>query len=421
MHNARSPLRYLHLILLLSICCGAAQASAPNAFTQGTNFFQQAQYDKAARAFEKAQQLGMQSPSLFFNLASSYYKLKRYNLAKQYYLRVRQYPEMRSLAEYNLALIALKQHNNKQARQWLKSVVQQQQHPNLVALAKKKLNINDTKPNNVKRYSLYTNLSLGNDSNINIAELSATSLSDNYTQAQLSGNYLLSSKKSSGWFVDAAYYQRQHNTETLFDSTELTLGISKRQRLQKWSFKYALQQSQSSYANADYQSILRLNLYAYYKLDRRQRLNFSFRYNDITSETTSLALEGIRQNVKMEYRRYHKHSSQRYSYELETNNRNDSINSSFSPTRHRLRYQHIWYLDDNWRLLADASWRQSDYPATPTEQRSDTRWRATMATEYRFKHNVKLKLGYSLTDNQSNLPQDSYKKQLISLSLSKLF
>ena len=420
MYKTSLPTHCLQFILLLSVFFSTAQASAPTAFNQGANFFEQGHYAQAASAFEKARQQGMQSAGLFFNLASSYYKLKRYDLAKKYYLRVREYPKMRSLAEYNLALTAFKQHQDKQAKRWLTAVIQQQQHPDLVALAKKKLAKHDTTAD-IKRYSLYGSISLGNDSNINIAELSATSLSDSYTQLQLSGNYLLSSQKSSGWFADAAYYQRQHATETLFDSTELTLGISKRQRLNKWAFKYALQQSSSTYASADYQTILRLNLYAYYKLSRQQKLNFSFRYNDISSETTSLALAGSRQNIKLEYRRYHKHSNQRYSYELETNNRNDSVNSSFSPTRHRLRYQYFWYLDNNWRLLGDISWRQSDYPATPTEQRNDTRWRAAATAEYRFSHNMKLKLRYSSIDNQSNLPQDSYKKQLLSLSLSKLF
>jgi len=419
LHKPSTQALYLCVILLLSSLGNIARASSQSAFNQGADFFQQGHYAQAAEAFESAQKQGIRSAALFFNLASSYYKLKRYALAEKYYLQVRRYPKMRALAEYNLALVAFKQQQNKKAQGWLESVIKRRQNHQLVQLAKKKLHMPTSKP--TKAYSLYSSLSLGQDSNINISEIGATSLSDSYTQFQLSGSYLLSRQKSSGWFTDAAYYQRKHSTEVLFDSTELTLGISKRQKSHDWSFKYAAQQSKSTYANADYQTVLRLNLYAYYKIDRQQKLNISYRYNDISSETTSQVLDGSRQNIKLEYRRYHKHSSQRYSYELETNNRTDSINSNFSPQRHRLRYQYHWYFDNGWRFIGDLSWRQSDYPSTPTEQRSDTRWRAATTAEYRFSRSLKLKMRYSNTDNQSNLPRDSFKKHVLTISLSKLF
>lgn len=395
-----------------------ALADVSMLFNQGADFFEQGDYQKAASRFEQARQQGLKSPALLYNLASSYYKLKRYDIAEKYFLKLRKLPKMRTLAEYNLALTAEKQQQKNKARRYLQSVIQNSNNAGLTKLAKAKL---QHTPPVSKTYSLYTSLNMGQDSNINIAEINATSLSDTFNQVIVSANYLLSRQKSSGWFADLSYYQLQYANESLFDNSELAYGISKRQKLNKWSFKYALQQARSTYGGADYQSILRLNFYAYYRLDKKQRLNFSYRYNDITSKTTSTALQGSRQYLKGEYRYYSGHSSQKLSYELELNNREDSTSSSFSPTRHRIRYQHSHYFDNHWRLIGELDLRQSNYPTIAAESRRDTRIRASLSANYRFSKTLKFKSRYSYTDNQSNIPTDSYTKQLFTIGLSKLF
>lgn len=388
-------------------------------FNQGADFFQQGNYQQAVERFEQARRQGLKAPSLLYNLASSYYKLKRYGLAEKYFLQLRHYPKMRPLAEYNLALVAEKQQHKAQADRWLKSVIRSSNNAGLLRLAKAKLQ--KTSAPGLKRYSVYSSLSLGQDSNINIAEVNATSLADSFNQLIVSGNYLLTDNKSSGWFADFSYYQLTYSTQSLFDNSELAYGISKRQKINNWSFKYALQQARSTYGGADYQNTLRLNLYAYYRLDRQRRLNFSYRYNDITSQTTSTALQGSRQNIKAEYRHYSKHTSQKLSYELELNNREDSATSSFSPIRNRIRYQYSYYLDNGWRLAGELGLRQSDYPTVAAESRSDSRIRASISADYRFSKTFKFRSRFSYTDNQSNIATDSYKKQLLTIGLSKLF
>jgi len=162
----------------------------------------------------------MKSPALYYNLASSYYKLGEYDKAGAYFNKVRKYKDMQSLAEYNLGLVALKKNETKTAEKWFNSVVKNSKDGKLVVLAEKKLRT--VKPRKKaswvsKKWSAYLSGALGYDDNVNFAPLGITSeKSDSFSEVVASVDYLFSGDRKNGWLGEAYFYNINYFNEKPF-------------------------------------------------------------------------------------------------------------------------------------------------------------------------------------------------------------
>jgi len=410
-------------------------ASSQDAFNKGAEFFNQGSYAAAAKTFKKAEAQGMKSAALYYNLASSYYKLGEYDKAREYFNKVRQYKDMRSLAEYNLGLIAIKQNDKKAAKKWFGSVAKNSKDAKLVVLAEKKLagKKSQKKPRWVnKKWTAYLSGALGYDSNVNFAPLGiANERADSFSEVVASVDYLFSGDRKNGWLGEAYFYNINYLNENLFDEYEYGAGIKKNLQLnRRWQTLYALDMSKVNYGGEDYQTIIKLGAEAKNSFSRNVRLYFRYAYEDIKSDKDIFDyLQGWRQKLRAEYRLYHKQNNIRLYYELELNNRNDltiptGINAglySYSPTRHTLRGRYTSILSRQWHLIGDLSYRASDYPTTAKQDRQDDRFKAAAYADYRFAKDFKLRAKIDYTDNRSTENIFAYKRTVYSLDLSALF
>ncbi|MED5468274.1 MAG: tetratricopeptide repeat protein, partial [Pseudomonadota bacterium] len=90
---------------------------ASEALAQGVVQFQQGNLGQARESFEQAAQLGVQSPSLHYNLGVVCYRLGDYPAARQWFSRLLDGDD-RALATYNLGLVALADDRPGEARKW---------------------------------------------------------------------------------------------------------------------------------------------------------------------------------------------------------------------------------------------------------------------------------------------------------------
>ena len=436
MTGLNRKIKCVWLIVLMMISVDVL-ASAKDDFKQGVNFFNSENYSAAVKKFESANKQGMRNTALYYNLGSAYFKLKNYKKSEDYYKILKKQPKMKSLAEYNLGLIAVQQKDSVKARQYFKAVVRNAQDKKILHLAEQQLKkITTTKTVSSKnKGSVYLSGSVGYDNNINFAPADIGSEeSAVFFDALVSADYLISGTKSKGWTAEGILYTIRYGdtdnpniSQSAFDQDEYGVGLKKTQKLASWNTHLKVAYDKSTFGPRDYQSIFKLEAAGKHKLSRTDRVYLRYRYEDISSDDIVFDyLEGWRQKIRGEFRRYNKNNSTQLYYELELNDRNDFIPAtgnqfSYSPARHTLRGKYTTNLTSVWRLIGDLSYRKSDYPSTNTQSRNDERWKAAVYANYRFDKTMKLKLKLEYTDNSSSDNLYVYDRQVVSVSLNKLF
>ena len=408
-------------------------ASPKEDFKQGVNYFKSQNYTGAVEKFESARKQGMRTTALYYNLGSAYYKLSNYKKAGAYFRELSKNSKMKSLAEYNLGLVAVKQKNTAKARGYFNSVVRNSNDNKLIYLAKQQLK----KVRAVKKtWSVYLNGTVGYDSNINFAPAGIrTEESGTFFDALVSADYLFNGKRLNGWSGEAMLYTIRYSdtgnpniSKGAFDQDQYGASLKKTQKLAGWDTYFKAGFDKLTYGSRNYQSILDLEVRGRRKLSRTDRLYLRYRYEDIKSDDVVFDyLEGLRQKIRGEFRRYNKKNSMQFYYELELNDRSDFVSAttgnefSYSPTRHTFRGKYTTALNKLWRLTGDLAYRLSDYPSTATQNRKDDRWKAAVYANYRFDKTMKLKLKLEYTDNTSTDSLYVYDRQVITASISKLF
>ncbi len=185
---------------------------------------------------------------------------------------------------------------------------------------------------------------------------------------------------------------------------------------------------QSTYGDDDFQRILRLTVKAKNKLDKNNELRFRYRYEDIESLSRRFDfLDGKRQRARAEY--YIKSSTDklRFLYELEFNNR-QNVNRptrqlNYSPTRNKIAVKYDNKITSVDTIGGEIEFRDSSYDATPTQNRSDTRYVAAIKYTRSFDKYWRLKARIKYKNNDSNEPREifDYDRTITTIDLSRLF
>ena len=413
------------LFLLLCTASGLLMASAENDFNEATKLFKSADYTGAVKKFESAYQQGMKSTALYYNLGSTYFKLENYTQASRFFNELRKQADMKSLAEYNLGLIAVKQNKISAAVGYFESVEKTNDDSKLVYLSKKQLfKLNTTH----KPWSVYTSFRLGYDDNINFAPVDTVlDQSGSFLDFMLSADYLVNGSRRDGWVTDAIFYRTNYFSTNIYDQDLLAVGLKKLQQISDWDTYLKASFEKYTYAQEDYLSVLKFDAWGKTNLSNSDRLYLRYRYEDISSDRAVYDyLEGWRQKLRAEYRQYNKSNISQLYYELELNDRNDLLFTtgeefSYSPTRHTVRATHTRIIDSQWRYTGDLAYRNSDYPATATQDREDDRWMLSIYADYRFDKTMKLRPKIEYTDNSSTEVFYDYNRTVYSIEFNKLF
>lgn len=409
------------LLLMFSL---KVLATAASDYELGVAAYKAGDNAAAVGYFESATKQGMDTISLKYNLASSYYKVGRYEDAKKYFNLLKQTPKMRDIAEYHLGVIAIQQKDRTLAQRYFNSVVSSDKDKKLVKLSNRHL-LALTKNEDPWKSQLAVNY--GHDNNISsVSEDSTLGTSGTFYDLSVASNFLIEGKRKHGWLADIAVYAIDYSDIDENDLNVIAIGIKKTMQFNDWDTGIRLSVSDSTYGGDDLQTISKLDFTGRNKIDKTEWINMRYRIEDIKSNQGIYDyLQGSRQRASIEYQNITNSNIKQIQYELEANNRGELITDSgtyeYSPTRHTLRGIYTHVINQQWWLVGDVSYRISDFEASSTIDRDDNQWQLALSTDYRFDKTLKLTTKYQYIDNSSTLDRYSYDKSVIKIGLSKMF
>jgi hypothetical protein len=406
-----------------------ALASAKQDYYDGVEFFRKGDYHSAIASFTSAEKKGMASAALFYNLGSAYFKIENYQASKKYFSRVTEYPDQRALAEFNLGMIALEQSNSRQALAHFKYAEANSDDKKIVAAAKQTIaELTGT----AKRWGAYVLANVGYDDNISVTpDNLAVGLDDTFYNIYASADFVVHGKRKHGWLLDAALFTIDYSDSDNFDQDFYTIGLRNEHRFSSWNTITSLKYGNSSFGGKDLQSVYKLDAIGIRPLAGNQKIILQYRYDDFTSKNSLYDyLEGWRQRARIMYYRNAVKSNQQFYYEGELNKRGElvrslvsgeSISYEYSPTRHTVGGKYTHKLSDKWYLSGDLSYRVSDFPASATIDRDDTRWLLDVLLDYRIDNTLSIKGDIKYLENDSTVDIYTYDKTVISLGGTKRF
>lgn len=415
--------KYLFVALLL-LCSSELMATAGSDYELGVASYKAGDNGKAVMYFESAMKQGMDSVALQYNLASSYYRLGRYDDAKTYFKLLNQTEAMRDIAEYHLGLIAIKEKDGSLAHRYFNSIATTGKDEKLVKLSKKQLSALEKAED---RWTSYFSLNYGYDDNISsVSGDSVLDRADNFYQLLASADLLISGRRVDGWTADVSLFGIEYSETDTNDEYHFTLGLRRTFILQDWYTSALLNLSKSTYGGDDFQRITRLDIMGRKAVSKRQRIHLRYQAEDIRSDNSIYDyLAGWRQRARVEYRHYAQNNTKHLYYELELNDRGELVTSDgtyeYSPTRHTIGGLYTQIINKHWWLTGVLSYRISDFSPTPTIDREDDQWKLAVSSDYYFDRTFKFTAKYQYTDNASTIERYAYDKSIIKVGLSKLF
>ena len=341
-------------------------------------------------------------------------------------IRDRYYPDQRALAEFNLGMIALKQNNEERALGHFKYAQANSSDEKIVDAATRTIT-GLTGTGKGKRWGAYVQANVGYDDNISVTpDNLALGVDDTFWDLYASADVVLQGQRKNGWLADVAYFRIDYTDSDSFDQDFYTLGIRKEHRFSSWDTTAHLKYGNSSFGGEDLQSFYKLRLLGSRPVSANAKLILQYRYDDFTSENTLYDyLEGWRQRAQIRYFRSTVRNSQQLYYEGELNKRGELVTSTvsyeYSPTRHTLGGKYTHKFSGRWYLTGDLAYRVSDFPASSTLDRDDTRWTLAAYLDYFIDPTLQVKSNIKYIENDSTVDIYTYDKTMISMGLSKLF
>lgn len=412
------------LAILIFMFALDAMATASSDYDLGLESYKAGDNAAAVNYFESAMKKGMDSISLQYNLASSYYRLGKYEQAKTYFKQLNKTSEMKDLAEYHLGLIAIKEKDGSLARRYFNSIVNSGKDTRLIKLSKKQLDALYEKENLLKAAFSFN---LGYDDNISsVSDDSVLDRADSFYEYFASTDLLITGRRKNGWVANASLFGIKYSDIDVNNENHFIMGLKRAMKFEDWDTSIQLNLSKSTYGDDDFQSITKLDLIGQKRLPGSQSIYLRYQLEDIKSEQPIYNyLEGWRQRGKLEYRSYSKANIKQIYYELELNSRGELVTLTdaydYSPTRHTVRGKYTHIYNKQWWLTGDLSYRLSDYPGSSTVDRDDKQWKLALSADYRIDRTFKVMAKYQYTDNASTVDRYAYDKSVIKVGLSKLF
>ena len=410
-------------IIMTIVMLGSPQgmASALEDFHNATVMFQNEKYLQAIDLFKVAERKGMSSEALYYNMASTYYKLQDYSLAKEYFKKLKSNEKMRPIAAYNIGLIEVKNNDNEQAIIWFKEVLKTTGDPDLYALAENKLK--QLQPG--KSWSGYIDVGLFYNDNVDEIQTGniPTGRTDRYISINTGIDKIIQGDYGNGWIADFLIYKDDYSDVDAEDFAQYGVGVANRNKLDSWRIKMGLHFDKSVLASEDYQTIVKFELSGKKTISKNKKLDIRYRLQDISSDNILYDyLEGIRQRIRIRYKAYGIKNSQNYSYEYEWNDRADTLTTSYSPVRHTIRSLFIFPIENKWKLITDLSYRVShyEYPQGFVD-RNDDRIKTGLYGDYLFSRDSKLRFSMTYYDNKSSIPDLEYSRSIIGVAVSHNF
>ncbi len=419
MQKVIAPL--LLLIFTFALPPASAQTAASGYFEAGTRAFKQQNYRQALEQFRRAEDGGMQDARLDYNLGSVYYRLGEYASSRTYFEKLVDHAQLDALAYYNLALIDHKLGRDRAAIDLFESCIELSEDPKIRALAQKQIDTLSARL--VKTWFAYVAVNYGYDSNITqLPSSSGSDESDNFSQTLALAGWEPYSNGPHSLHTSILYLSRDYVDEDDFDDDSLTLDLEYYYRFDGWELQSGLEVGQSTLGNDDYLATSALLLKAIRRLPEAGEIHLGFRHENISDRESQFDfLDGSLTLFRAEYRTESGPWKFRYAYDQETNDRRNTPDESFSPTRNRVGIRIFHRLSDRTELGALVDYRHSDYRQVPSQEREDDRYRVRFEAEHDLDSVWSLQAETVYIENQSTDAASEFHKYEATIAISAVF
>lgn len=419
------------------------QADISHHYTRaGIQYFNQGQYLKARTSLEQAlstlSSADKSRTAIYYNLGSVCYRLKEYKQSRVYFNKLVGDKRLGAIAYYNLALIENRLGNKPAAIAYLQKSRRITTDRQLIVLANRQLHQLDNKIDTGQphyRYSrtvrkdwhAYFYLSPGYDSNINFAPLD---IGSGRSGRFIQGIGLFDKKiagKGSGYktpvllFTSSIFLSNYISTD-FNDYNLFNIGLRYKLPLKQWHNVLDVNIKQSTYGHGKYQRNYSVTVYSRRYFSKGKMLRLRYRYDQINSlDSIYDYLQGYRQRLGAAYQIKWTHDYLFLWYELEFNQRRNTVRRNYSPTRNSFRLRYERKLDSSHKIYIETEYQRSDYVPTAVQDRLDNRSMYSLAYIYDFARSWQFKAQWRFANNRSTDSLFSYKRHVGLLTLRKSF
>jgi tetratricopeptide (TPR) repeat protein len=407
------------LVLFTSVSPWAIADTAQD-WESGKQAFAAGDFESALLYFEMARDAGQQGPAVHYNIAVCQFELGRYEHALSTFEYIAEnYPDMRGLAEYNMGLAERRLGNEGEARQhfitaWDLSADDEKLRSMSAAM------LEELEPEQPSNWYGAVALRFGHDDNIALRDslgLPAGVTSES-PMVDVFASLSVAPAALRGLTLDGSAYAIAYTDADDFDQSEFRLGGAYAWSPRDWWIETGAHFVYGTIGGSGFERELALSARAVRYLDNESSIDALLRYDDINEVDADFAgIAGSRQRFDLRYRRDLASHSFILRYGIETN---DRLDPGVSPSRNRIHADYRFQPASGWGVEAGISYRTSDYDDLETPRTEDLTT-ITAALTRTIAEVWLFALQYQYSENDSNDPEFSYERNLITLGVLRTF
>lgn len=413
----RRPWSCALLVILALLVAPRCPAQDADAFASATAAFQTGDFERALALFEAALAGGVDSPALHYNLGVSQYRVGAYAESAATFSRVRaRFPALAAIAEYNrgLALLALE---DRSAARVAFERARREGDTALSALAASALAALGPAATSPPRWLGYFDLAAGHDDNVALIDELAlpTSVSAASQFTEVLG-YAGRRFDSAPLRLGVSGYVVRYADASTFDQAAVRIDTAFEWTAGEWRLEAGPQLARTELDGDGFEHALGVTVRAARPIAERLIFDARFVYDDLEAPSNRFDyVTGTRQRLRLGLDSRGDRHRLRVGYEIEAN---DRASASVSPERRRLVANVTRRIGVRWSLEATLARRQSDYDDL-APRREERLTEVAAAARRSLPQGWLLSTEYRAADNDSNVPQFSYRSDRFSVGLGK--
>ena len=402
---------------------GVSSLSASEHFAAGSAAFKIGDNRRALEAFQAAIAAGSNGPAVHYNVAVCYYRLGEYARAEEAFRVLGQdFPQMKSLADYNIGLALVRLDQNAAAREAFEfaSLADDDQIADLANAMLASLPGTETVSSSDAWIRL-VDFRFGSDDNVALSDplsLPAGLTTDSpFTELQLYVGGPL--QAASAWRFDASAFLVEYPDASGFDQAGIYLSARHEHRAGNWRVFVRPQYGRTNLNGDGFEQYFGLSLRVEQQFSS-VRTTFGIELShDLVDEIESQFsyIDGDRSVLALRADKSFDRSRLVLDYRIQED---DRIGAGVSADRHQYRVRFIKPLTSVWTGEFQHAYRVSDYDRLSTPRKESRHQTGVRATRD-FSSGWQIALRYLYADNDSNDSAFSYRRNRVSFGASKVF
>jgi tetratricopeptide (TPR) repeat protein len=411
------------LLITISALFIVASAHADE-WEDGNTAFASGDYAAALSKFEAARDSGVSGPAVHYNIAVCQYKLEHYEDAGETFAYIaREYPQMASLAEYNLGLVSQRLDEPTAAvEHFLRAYRLSPDNEKIRVLASNQLAGIEPEARPTPGWSGAFAVRAGYDDNIALQDTAGIPLgiTTESPMLDLFGSVSRPFSPGPGGFrFEGSVYGIRYFDADDFDQNEVSAGAIYEWRPGSWRVDAGAHAAAGWLGGDEFDRRFGLQVEGLHSMGENGVVNVAYYYDDISEgDTVFEGIKGKRHRVVARYRHY-AGDGRRLMVRIR-HEENDRLDPGVSPTRTGLSVDYRYLPDRGWGFEAGAGYRRSRFSDAATPRIENLVSARSALTRFLGRDWI-LMVEYQYSDNDSSDPVFSYDRNVLTIGVMRTF